>query len=505
MTKSVVVVGAGIGGLSAAIRLAAAGKRVVILEQNRHVGGKMGQLELAGFRWDTGPSVITMRPVLEDLFALARRSLGDYLDLLAVTPLTRYFYPDGTVLDASADPRIMAEQIERIEPADAIGYRSYLDYAAKLHRITGPVFIYDQPPSWRSFLRVKPWDALQVDVWRTMDGKIREFVKSPHMRQLLGRFATYAGSSPYKASTTLNVIADVELSGGVWYPKGGVFALAQALARLAEEIGVVVRLDCEVKQIQLGRGSMPQVTGVLLSNGERLAAEAVVANVDVTTVYQQMLPGQAAPTTRQQLTNLEPSCSGLVMLLGIEGHYPKLAHHNIFFSADYPAEFNAIFDQGLLPSEPTIYVAITSKTDPDHAPPGHENWFVLVNAPALPPVDGIPRSAEWAFDRPGESHPYQELVFQRLAAFDYDIRDRVRVQRILTPVDLARKTGAWRGALYGMSLNSLLAPFQRPSNRAKDVQGLYFVGGTTHPGGGVPMVMLSAMVTANMMAEDGLL
>lgn len=505
MTETIVVVGAGIGGLSAAIRLAAAGKRVVVLEQNSNVGGKMSQIEADGFRWDTGPSVITMRPVLEDLFASASRSLEDYLTLLPVSPLTRYFYPDGTVLDASADPQVMADQIERIEPADVVGYRDYLDYAAKLHRITGPVFIYSRPPTWRSFLRVKPWEALQVDVWRTMDDKIRQFVKSPHMRQLLGRFATYAGSSPYKASTTLNVIADVELNGGVWYPKGGVFVLAEALARLATELGVVIRPSCGVQQILHEKGTSPRAVGVLLDNGERLPAAAVVANVDVTTVYQRLLADPVSLRRGRQLASMEPSCSGLVMLLGVEGDYPQLAHHNIFFSTNYPAEFSAIFDEGVPPAEPTIYVAITSKTDPDHAPSGHENWFILVNAPAQPAVDGQAIPAGRAFDWSKRSQTYRELVLRRLAAFDCDIRDRIRVQHTLTPVDLAHNTGAWRGALYGMSLNSLWAPFKRPANRALDIQGLYFVGGTTHPGGGVPLVMLSAKVATSMMTEDGLI
>ena len=188
----------GIGGLSAAIRLAAAGRRVVVFEQNAAVGGKMGQIIQDGFRWDTGPSVITMRPVFEELFAAAGRRLDDYLTLLPVNPLTRYFYRDGTVLDATGDLGRMAAQIERLDPRDVEGYLDFLEYAARLHRITGPVFIYNQPPTCSTFLGVPPADMLRVDPWLTMDQAIRRRVHSPHLRQLLGRFATYVGASPYR-------------------------------------------------------------------------------------------------------------------------------------------------------------------------------------------------------------------------------------------------------------------------------------------------------------------
>ena len=484
MPDPVVVIGGGIGGLSAAIRLAAAGQSVTLLEQNSTVGGKMSQVCADGFRWDTGPSVITMRPVLEDLFAAAGRKLEDYLTLLPMEPLTRYFYPDGVVLDASRDLSKMAAQIEALDGRDVEGYLAYLAYAARLHRITGPVFIYDQPPTLRSFARVSPLDALKVDAWRTMDGAIKSFVRSPHLRQLLGRFATYVGASPYRAPATLNVIAHVEMTGGVWYPQGGVYRIAEALARLARELGVDIRTGCPVRQINTDAHA--RVQGVTLADGTTMSAQAVIANVDVATVYERLLPGLSPRP------EVEPSCSGFIMLLGIEGQHPQLAHHNIFFSSDYPAEFKAIFEQGKPPDEPTIYIAITSKSDPHDAPPGCENWFVLVNAPAL----------DSRFDWTAQAEAYGDRVLARLAAMGLDVRGQIRSKRLLTPVDLERLTGARRGALYGASSNNMLAAFRRPHNRAKDVQGLYFAGGTTHPGGGVPMVMLSGKLAAAMVLDD---
>ena len=199
---------------------------MTIFEQNQAVGGKMGEVRAGGYRWDTGPSVITMRHVFDDLFAAANRRLSDYLTLIPMEPLTRYFYPDGLVLDATPDLSQMLPQLAALDAHDAEGYLAFLAYAARLHRITGPAFIYDQPPTWRSLLRISPLDALRVDAWRTMDTAIRSYVNSPHLRQMLNRFATYAGADPFQAPATLNVIAHVELAEGVWYPQGGIYQIA---------------------------------------------------------------------------------------------------------------------------------------------------------------------------------------------------------------------------------------------------------------------------------------
>jgi phytoene desaturase len=490
VTDPVVIIGGGIGGLSAAIRLAAAGERVIVVEQNPRMGGKMGEIEAGGYRWDTGPSVITMRHVFEATFAAAGRRMDDYLTLLPVDPLTRYFYPDGTVLDATANLSQMAARIAGLDERDVEGYLAYLAYAARIHRITGPVFIYNDPPTLGRVARVPFPDSLQVDPLRTMDEAIRGFVRSPHLRQLLGRFATYVGASPYRAPATLNVIAHVELTGGVWYPQGGVYSIARAFARLADELGVELRTGTTVECIEVRDGA---ARGVVLRGGERLAARAVIANVDVATVYEHLLPAGSVPKGRvEALTRNEPSCSGFILMLGVEGEHAALAHHNIFFSSDYKREFDDIFTRGTPPDEPTVYVAITSKTDAGHAPPGCENWFVLVNAPAL----------DSRYDWTREAAGYREQVLARLAAFGMEVRGRIRAERMLTPADIERLTGARRGALYGASSNDRFSALRRPHNRAREVRGLYFAGGTTHPGGGVPMVTLSGAVAAKMVLED---
>ena len=455
MSQHIVIIGAGIGGLSSAIRLAAAGQRVTVLEKNAAVGGKMGEVRRAAadpstasrvllrdsahdafavreFRWDTGPSVITMRSVFEELFSAAGRRLEDYLDLLPVEPLTRYFYPDGTVLDATRDLPRMLEQVRALDVRDPEGYQAYLGYVAHLHRITGPAFIYGAPPTWRTVAQVAPADALRLAPWLTMDAAIRRHVRSPHLRQLLGRFATYVGGSPFRAPATLNVIAHVELNEGIWYPRGGIYAIAVALERLALELGVEIRTNCPVNRIEVRED---RATGVLLADGSRVAAGAVLSNVDVAHTLTNLLPRESVDAARlRRLTRAEPSCSGFILLLGVRGEHPQLAQHNIFFSSDYRREFDDIFRRGVPPDDPTIYVAVTSKADPDHAPAGHENWFVLVNAPAAGP----------AFDWEREVAAYRDRVLATLARFGLDVRECIVVEEVFTPADLARHTGSWR-------------------------------------------------------------
>jgi phytoene desaturase len=490
MSKSVIVIGAGIGGLSAAIRLAAAGFKVQVFEQNPSPGGKMYQIVEQGFRWDTGPSVLTMRHVLDELFASVGRRLDEYVALQPIEPLTRYFYPDGTQLDVTRDLDRMREQINQIEPADAAGYDRFLEYARNLHRIVGPVFIYDSPPTLRSFFKVKPWDAVKVDGIRTMHQAQRSYVRSPHLLQLLGRFATYVGASPYLAPATLNVIAHVELNEGIWYPSSGMYSLAQALMTLAVEMGVEFYFATPVEQINLHH---QQASGITLQDGKRVPANAVVANVDVATVYQKLLPSH--PTITDALRKLlsgEPSCSGFILLLGVRGVHSTLAHHNIFFSSDYAQEFDQIFRLGVMPDDPTIYAAITSRSTPSDAPVGMENWFILVNAPPL--------GNNWNWHT--KAHSYRDLVLDKLASFGHDLRNDILVERMITPIDLERATGAYRGALYGLSSNNRWAAFRRIHNRSQLVRGLYFTGGTTHPGGGVPMVTLSGKVASQMLLQD---
>ncbi|MDX9993397.1 MAG: phytoene desaturase family protein [Anaerolineales bacterium] len=485
--QPIFILGAGIGGLSAAIHLAARGRQVIVLEQNPAVGGKMAEITAHGFRWDTGPSLITMRPVFEELFQSAGRRLEDYLTLLPLEPLTRYFWPDGVRLDLSRDLPKTAAQITALEPRDLEGYLDFLAEAARLARITGPVFTYGPPPALASLKHVTLKDALSVDVVHSLQESIERRIRHPHLRQLLGRFATYVGASPYLAPATLAVIAHVELTEGVWYPQGGIYAIARAYEKLARELGVEIRLNTRVKEICLHGG---QVSGLILENGEILPAESVISNLDVTSTYG-LIQSKRAARRLDTLKRRDVSCSGMILLLAVEGTHPDLAHHNIFFSSDYRHEFEQIFSARILPDDPTLYLCVTSKTDASHAPEGCENWFVMSNAPALD-------SASSTVDKAAVT----ETLLTRLASLGLDVRNKIRYQQLLTPLDIQQRTGAYRGALYGVSFNDRFAPFKRPHNRS-EFEGLYFAGGSTHPGGGVPMVTLSGKLAAEMITGYG--
>jgi phytoene desaturase len=309
------------------------------------------------------------------------------------------------------------------------------------------------------------------------------------LRQLLDRFATYLGASPYKARGYMNVISHVELTSGLFYPLGGTHAIVRAYRRLAEELGVEIYTNAEVKRILVDHDT---AVGVLLADGTRERADVIVANVDATTVYQDLLPEMKDSSRLRRWKDKPYSCSGFVLLLGVAKQHPQLAHHNIFFSANYPKEFNAIFDRGMPYPEPTVYVAITAKTDPDHSPEAGENWFVMTNVP--------PAGPEWDWDK--EAPGYRDLVLERLAQLGLDVRQCIQAERMLTPLDIQRLTGAWRGALYGHSFNNPLASFQRPHNRCPDLHRLYFAGGTTHPGGGIPLVTLSGRTASRLIVRD---
>jgi phytoene desaturase len=486
----VLVIGAGVGGLSAAIHLAAAGKQVHILEQSVSAGGKMAERRQGGFRWDIGPSVITMRDVLEDAFRAAGRRMEDHLSLLAMEPLTRYFYPDGGVLDVERSAEATARRLAELDPREGEAYLRYLAYAERLFRITSPAFIYGDPPGLHSLLRFSPLDLLGIDGLRTMDRSIGRRVFTAHLRQLLDRFATYVGADPYQAPATLNVIAHVELNQGVWFPVGGIYSIAQALTDAAEAMGVEIRLGTQVRRI-LTRGG--EVVGVETDSGETLEAEAVVTDIDAAVVYGDLLPQQ--PGIRrmaERLRRRERSLSAYILLLGLEGTTPALAHHNLLFSSDYEAEFRSLFGLGATAEDPSLYISISARSNPADAPPGCENWFVLANAPA--------DSERWR--ESGASEAYAGRLLEVLARRGFDPRPRMLERAWITPLDLERDTGAWRGALYGASSNGRLAAFRRAHNRSPVMRRLYLAGGTVHPGGGVPMAMLSGKAAARMLLQD---
>jgi len=325
---------------------------------------------------------------------------------------------------------------------------------------------------------------------QTLDQCARRFFEDEHVQQLFDRYATYNGSSPYQVAAVYSIIPYVELASGGWYLQGGIYTLAQALGRLARELGVCIETNCGVQRILVEHG---EARGVVLDDGRVVRCDVVIANSDVVTTHRQLLsPAVCDERLVRRLERLEPSSSGFVLMLGTDKLYPQLSHHNIFFSDDYHAEFDDLFVRRVPQHNPTIYICATSRTDASQAPAGHENLFVLVNAPYLTPKVNWQR----------EAAPYRERVLNVLAMYPQaglaDLREHIVCEAMLTPEDFWHRYGANRGAIYGLSSNARMAPFTRPGNRAKGINHLYFVGGSTHPGGGVPLVMLSGKIVAEM-------
>jgi phytoene desaturase len=489
----IAVVGAGLGGIGAAVRLAAAGHRVTLLEKNERPGGKMNLVEAGGFRFDTGPSLITLPGVLADTFRAAGRRIEDYLALKPLDPICRYRFADGSGLDVSPNlPRLVSE-VGRLAPNDVTGLFRFLAYARTLFERAGPVFLLRERPRLRDLLARRGLDAARIDAHISMHRAVRRFFKDPRLVQLFDRYATYNGSSPFRAPATLSIIPYIEIASGGWYIEGGLYRLVEALVQVAEELGVVFHASTEVAELLVEpRGSFRsgRVSGVRFAGGGTLFADAVVVNADPMYAYPALVPEQFHDRRlARRMEGLEPSCSGVVLLLGVKGDYPGLAHHNVFFSNDYRTEFEYIFERGEPAPDPTIYVACTSKSDPTQAPPGCLNLFVLVNAPALTPQANW---REW-------QGPYRERILARLESVGLSgLRERIVFEQTITPLDFQEKYHAWRGSIYGVSSNNRMSAFLRPPNRAPGISNLYFVGGSVHPGGGIPLVLLSARLIARL-------
>ncbi|XVV14582.1 phytoene desaturase family protein [Actinoplanes sp. CA-131856] len=467
----IVVIGAGVGGLTAAARLAAAGHDVTVLERSGALGGKLGVFERDGFRFDTGPSLLTLPQVFTEL----------ELAPVRLDPVVRHVFADGTVLDSSSDHEVFLGRIADTLGRDAAGdWDRFWKRAARIWNA-----------SWRSVLRqpVTPASLLGL-TWRvgdlaaiapgtTLRGLGYRYLRDPRLRMMLDRYATYTGADPRRAPAAHAAVPYAELAFGGWYLPGGLGTIATALADRCAAAGVRIVLNAPVSAIDTADG---RVRGV--RTGERFVpADVVVSNVDALTVYRDLLPtpGRLAGLTDRSL-------AGFVMLLGVRGGTPSLAHHNVFFPSHYDAEFDAIFGSAARrarpASDPTVFV--TRAADPSVAPPGSEAWFVLVNAP--PHGTGW-QSVDWR--RPGLAEAYGEHVLDLLARRGLEVRDRLAFTEIRTPADLASSTAAPGGAIYGTA-GSLM----RPVNHGP-VKGLYLVGGSVHPGGGLPMVTLSAQMVAD--------
>jgi phytoene desaturase len=488
----VVVIGAGVGGLATALRLAASGHQVTVYERAGTVGGKLGRFTrhtgAGAFHFDTGPSLLTLPQVLTDLFDATGGGLTDHLGLVELDPIVRHRFTDGTVLDSCADPGEFADRI-----GATFGDRSAQEWR-RLWQRAGRAW----EASWQHVLTApaRSTVALTRLAWRlgdlraigpgqTLRGVSHRYLSDPRMRILLERYATYAGADPRRAPAALLAIPYAELRYGGWYLRGGLGTLADALLARCEEVGVRVHTGTPVGEIETGGG---RVHGVRLGGGALTGADVVVANVDALEVYRDLLPDK-----RRAARLRERGLAGFVMLLGVHGRTPRLAHHTVLFPSDYDAEFADVFGRPRhgMPARPAEDPAIfiTVADDPLVRPAGHEAWFVLVNAP---PHGDNAAYVDWT--RADVAGRYANRILDLLARRGVEVRDRMLFRELRTPADLQVTTASPGGAIYGTPAHGLTG-LRRPGNKGS-VRGLFLVGGSVHPGGGLPLVMLSAKLVA---------
>jgi len=484
--KKAIIVGAGIAGIAVAIRLAVKGYSVQIFEANSYPGGKLSAFTKDGFRFDAGPSLFTMPQYVDELFNLAGKNPRDYFNYQKLDTVCHYFYPDGTQIQSSGDAEKLAAEIQTQtgEPAERIN--QYLKNSSRIYGVTNHVFLEQSLHRLRTYLNFKTLKSVLqlflIDAMRTMHRANQGFFKDKRIVQYFDRYATYNGSNPYQAPATLNVIPHLEQHLGAYFPNGGMYSITQKLVELATSLCVKINYNASVEEILLHNN---QATGIKV-NGETMEADVVVSNMDVYPTYKKLLNKYPDLHPKKTLAQ-ERSSSALIFYWGILSHFDVLHLHNIFFSVNYASEFNAIWQEQTICDDPTVYVNISSKLQPDDAPEGCENWFVMINVPAN-------NGQDWD----SLINTSRQNVIKKLSSMlGRDITPLIVSESVLDPRRIEQRTSSYKGSIYGSSSNSQLAAFLRHANRQSKVKNLYFCGGSVHPGGGIPLALLSAKIVAD--------
>ena len=500
MTMKVAVVGGGLGGLAAACTLAARGAEVRRVEGNAELGGKAVVLSEEGFRFDLGPTIVTVPEVLHRIFAEAGRRLEDYIDLVRLDPQWRCFFEDGSVLDLEEDTEKMAASLEHYADTEtAEGYARFMQIAEELHEISDKYFFWKSVEGIRDTLNVgetfkastlKELAALRMG--QSVAGTIRRKVPDARVAQMLDHYTQYVGSSPYGSPAVLCGIANMQSKNGVWYPIGGTRAVPEALIRLAGELGVELNTSAPVSRIRHAGGA---VSGIELADGKVIHADAVVSNMDSVRTHEELIGGKVAKRFGRR-RSYEPACSGVVLYLGLRERYDHLLHHNFVFSEDPEAEFDAIYRQGRPAPDPTCYLAAPSATETAVAPEGGEALYVLVHTPYL----------REGHDWQRMFGPYRQRILEKLKTCGGmpDIEERIVYESALTPQDIHDRYRVLDGAIYGLASHGRFLGAFKPGNRSRDIDGLYLAGGSAHPGPGMPMALMSGWIAADTLAQDEL-
>jgi diapolycopene oxygenase len=477
MRKKVIVIGSGLGGLSAAISLAQEGYAVTIHEKNPQIGGKLNVLKEHGYSFDLGPSILTLPHIFARLFERSGKQLGDYISIRPLRPHWRNFFADGKVVDLYPEPERMAAEARKVGE-DPANVQRFLKYSADLYDLVDSGYFaqgLDTAGEFARFYGLRKF--LKFDLFRTMHGGVARFLKTRHMQDIFDYFIKYVGSSAYHSPAFMNCLPTIQFRDDLWYVDGGLYNIALGLQRLMNELGVIVRLNSEVIEIRTERN---QVTGLVTRDGAFHPAEIIVSNMEVIPAYERLLHEDQA--FMRSLAKFAPACSGLVLELGLDCQYPQLAHHNFFFSEHQREHFHTVFRKRQLPPDPTIYLVAASRTDPTVAPPGCDCLKILPHIPHIDDAHPLSREDYLAF---------KERVVDKLERMGLkDLRQHVVFEHCWTPLDIRQQYYSNQGSIYGVVTDRFQnLAFKAPKQSTK-YPNLFFVGGSVNPGGGMPMVVL---------------
>ena len=480
-----IVIGAGVGGLAMAIRLAIKGFKVDVFERNNYPGGKLSMFEKDGYMFDAGPSLFTQPDNIIELFQLAGEPIDEYFQFSKVPIACRYFYEDGKIVNAYTEKELFAQELQSVVGEDPQAVIDYLKTAEKAYTSIGHIFLHFSLHKLSTWFNKRIFAAIGATKLEFLTLSMHQYhqkkFKSPHSVQLFNRFATYNGSNPYEAPAMLSMIPHLEQNEGTFYPQGGMISITNALYNLALKLGVQFHFSTPVEKITHKNG---KATGVI-AIGKNHTAPLVITNSDVFYLYKDLIqqPKEAAKTLKR-----ERSSSALIFYWGMKKEFPQLLLHNIFFTENYAAEFKNLFDTKTMYHDPTVYVNITAKQESGQAPLGRENWFVMINAPADEGQDWEKIQQE-----------VKKSVIQKLSnILGEDIGAAIETEHILNPKGIESETKSYKGSLYGTSSNSTFAAFLRHPNFSTSIEGLYCTGGSVHPGGGIPLSLKSAKIVSEL-------
>ncbi len=488
--RTAIVIGAGIAGIASAIRLQALGFKVEVYEQNSYPGGKLAHFTLGEFHFDAGPSLFTQPENIKELFELADENMNNYFQYQQMPVSCTYFYEDGTRVKAYSNNLAFANELAKQVGEPAENTISYLQQSAKIYNNIGTLFLNNSLHKMSTLFKKGVFKALKYTKWKYLFKSMNELheqhFSSPKTVQLFNRYATYNGSNPYKAPSMLTMIPHLEHNKGSFYPKGGMISITNALYQLAIKKEIIFHFNSHVDRIIQNE---KKVKGIVVG-GKNKWADCVVSNMDVYFTYKYLLNDI---TSANKILQQERSSSAFIFYWGINQNFEQLSLHNIFFTNNYKEEFDHLFNKSGIYHDPTVYINISSTCEPGiQAPNGKQNWFVMVNAPAN-------NGQDW--ETIGKK--YKNSIIEKLnRILGTDIASLIEVEQTLSPVNIESKTSSYLGSLYGTSSNSKMAAFMRHPNFSNTIKGLYFVGGSVHPGGGIPLCLKSAKIMCEMVKDD---